>query len=269
MMDLTTIRSLSPVELRGGRFDKHLLKEYVETLALNWLVSSKWAPHLTFIGGTNLRLVRGIDRFSEDLDFDIKNLTPDMFAEMTDGLVRFLRLNGFPAEAKAKESDKTVANRRSVLFPGFLHGLGLSPFKEERFLMKVECQDQGYSYVRDMATVSHCGLFFQVPVPPLPVLCAMKLSALLTRAKGRDFYDAMFLLPQTEPDYAFLAQKHGITGKSSLRDALLAKTAEADLPNKLRDVRHLLFRSEAGEKILEFKAFVGQWSTQASPLGGT
>ena len=26
-----------------------------------------------FIGGTNLRLVKGIDRFSEDLDFDCKN----------------------------------------------------------------------------------------------------------------------------------------------------------------------------------------------------
>ncbi len=54
MMDIETIRSLAPAELRGGQFDKHLLKEYVETLTLNWLVSSKWAQHLTFIGETNL-----------------------------------------------------------------------------------------------------------------------------------------------------------------------------------------------------------------------
>lgn len=259
MMDIETIRSLAPAELRGGQFDKHLLKEYVETLALNWLVSSKWASHLTFIGGTNLRLVRGIDRFSEDLDFDVKDLKLDMFVEMTDGLVRFLKLNGLPAEAKAKESDKLSANRRSVQFPGFLHDIGLSLFKDERFLMKVECQDQKRSYVREMATVSRFGFFFQTPVPPLPVLCAMKLSALLTRAKGRDFYDAMFLLPQTEPDYAFLASSFGITDKASLKDALLVKTAQTNFPNKLRDVRHLLFRSEAGEKILDFEAFVRHW----------
>lgn len=259
MMDLETIRSLAPSELRTGRFDKSLLKEYVETLALNWLVSSKWAAHLAFIGGTNLRLVRGIDRFSEDLDFDVKSLTPAAFTEMTDGLIRYLGLNGLPAVAKARESDRLSAWRRSVQFPGLLNDLGLSPFKDERFLMKIECQDQGSPYVREMAAVSRFGLFFQTPVPPLPVLCAMKLSALLTRAKGRDFYDAMFLLPQTEPDYAFLAPRHGIVDKAALKAALLAKAAEANLPNKVRDVRHLLFRSEAGEKILEFEAFIRDW----------
>jgi predicted nucleotidyltransferase component of viral defense system len=259
MMDIETIRSLAPSELRTGRFDKHLLKEYVETLALNWLVSSKWAVHLTFIGGTNLRLVRGLDRFSEDLDFDVKGLEPAAFTEMTDGLVRFLALNGLPAVAKARESDRLSAWRRSVQFHGLLHVLGLSPFKEERFLMKVECQDQKIPYAREMAAVSRFGLFFQTPVPPLPVLCAMKLSALLTRAKGRDFYDAMFLLPQTEPDYAFLESRHGIANKSSLKTALLAKAAESNLPDKVRDVRHLLFQSEAGEKILGFEAFVRHW----------
>ncbi|MCK9626641.1 MAG: nucleotidyl transferase AbiEii/AbiGii toxin family protein [Bacteroidales bacterium] len=30
---------------------------------------------MTFIGGTNLRFVKGIDRFSEDLDFDCKDLS--------------------------------------------------------------------------------------------------------------------------------------------------------------------------------------------------
>ena len=36
----------------------------------------------------------------------------------------------------------------------------------------------------------------------------MKLSALLTRGKGRDFYDAIFLLQRTEPDYPFLSAVH-------------------------------------------------------------
>ncbi len=30
---------------------------------------------MTFIGGTNLRLAKGIDRFSEDLGFDCKPAT--------------------------------------------------------------------------------------------------------------------------------------------------------------------------------------------------
>ena len=46
----------------------------------------------------------------------------------------------------------------------------------------------------------------------------------------------MFLLPQTDPDYAFLAQKHGIADKSTLIDALLAKTAEGE-DSRLQGVR--------------------------------
>ncbi|MGE4567966.1 MAG: hypothetical protein AB7C90_02130 [Bacteroidales bacterium] len=55
--------------------------------------------------------------------------------------------------------------------------------------------------------VKRAGFFFPLPVPSDAVLCAMKLSALLTRRKGRDFDDAMFLLGLTEPDYGYLAAK--------------------------------------------------------------
>jgi hypothetical protein len=54
------------------------------------------------------------------------------------------------------------------------------------------------------------GFFFPFPVPTDQILCSMKLSAMLSRQKGRDFYDAMFLLGQTTPDYSFLAKKHNI-----------------------------------------------------------
>ena len=44
--------------------NKHILKEYIELMALNFLSTTKFVRKLTFIGGTNLRLVKGIDRFS-------------------------------------------------------------------------------------------------------------------------------------------------------------------------------------------------------------
>ena len=72
MISLESIRGFFPEELRAGQFAKHILKEYVECLALEWIARSPWAAKLTFIGGTNLRLTKDIDRFSEDLDFDCK-----------------------------------------------------------------------------------------------------------------------------------------------------------------------------------------------------
>lgn len=52
----------------------HLLKGHIELMVLDYLSHTKWMENLSFIGGTNLRLVKGIDRFSENLDFDIRGM---------------------------------------------------------------------------------------------------------------------------------------------------------------------------------------------------
>lgn len=257
MIALESIRGFFPEELRAGQFAKHILKEYVECLALEWIARSPWAAKLTFIGGTNLRLTKDIDRFSEDLDFDCKGLEPDDFVRFTDSLIAHLRRNGINAVSKERESDRLTAMRRSILFPGLLHELGLSAFREERFMMKIEAQDQGREYERVFADVRRCGFFFPVCVPTEATLCAMKLSALLTRGKGRDFYDAIFLLQRTEPDYSFLSAAHPeVTDLMSLKTALNAMSQSVNLELKRRDVEHLLFHRERAELVTRFPAFV-------------
>lgn len=56
----------------------------------DYLSSTPYIRNMVFIGGTNLRLVKGIDRFSEDLDFDCKDFSNEEFMEMTHGIVQFL-----------------------------------------------------------------------------------------------------------------------------------------------------------------------------------
>ena len=48
MISLESIRGFFPEELRAGQFAKHILKEYVEWLALEWIARSPWAAKLTF-----------------------------------------------------------------------------------------------------------------------------------------------------------------------------------------------------------------------------
>ena len=38
--------------------------------------------------------MKGIDQFSEDLDFDCKDLSKEEFIEVTDGVIRFLERSG-------------------------------------------------------------------------------------------------------------------------------------------------------------------------------
>ena len=257
MIPLDSVRAFFPAELRAPAFARHVLKEYVECLALDWIARSAWARQIAFIGGTCLRLAMDIDRFSEDLDFDCKDMDADSFRAFTDGLVAHLANNGLPAQTRDREHSGLNAFRRSIVFPGLLHELGLSAFREERFLMKVEAQDQGVPYGREAATIRRCGFFFPVPVPPEPVLCAMKLSALLSRGKGRDFYDAAFLLQRTRPDYAFLSRRHpGVRDAASLKASLAEKTAGVDLALKRRDVEHLLFHREKAAIVERFGDFV-------------
>ena len=84
----------------------------------------------------------------------------------------------------------------------------------------------------------------------------MKLSALLSRAKGRDFYDTMFLMQQTKPSYEFLAERTGISSAEELKTVLLEKTKTTNLNIKKRDFEHLLFDVHASEKILNFSEFI-------------
>ena len=253
MIDLTYIRGFYPPQIaNNANFQKHLLKEYIELLAMEWLAQSAYSDKLTFIGGTNLRLIHSIDRFSEDLDFDCKNLSQEDFIRMTDGLIRYLSLQGLQVEARDKENTKLSAFRRNVYFPELLFSLQLTGHREERFLMKIEAQDQGIAYSREMATISRLGFYFPVPVPPISVLLSMKLSALLTRQKGRDFYDVLFLWQRTKPDYAFLAQSHGIENEEQLHARLQELIAKTDMKMKQRDFEHLLLEPRKSEQILHF-----------------
>lgn len=107
-----------------------------------------------------------------------------------------------------------------------------------------------------MATFSSCGFFISFPVPPDDVLCAMKLSALLSRAKGRDFYDSLFLLSQTKPNYDFLTKKQNIHNLTELKAKLIETIEKIDLQHKSKDFEHLLFNKGNKDKILMFSEYI-------------
>jgi predicted nucleotidyltransferase component of viral defense system len=93
-------------------------------------------------------------------------------------------------------------------------------------------------------------------VPPNGVLCSMKIAAMFARAKGRDFYDSMFLLSQTNPDYDFLAKRSEVGNLQELKKRTIELLKTTDLNVKKRDFEHLLFNKTNSEKILHFGEFM-------------
>ncbi len=257
MIQLETLRRFFPLQIReNALYDKYILKEYLQLLILDYLSTTPYIRKITLIGGACLRLVKDIDRFSEDLDFDCKNLNKDEFIEMTDNVIRFLQLNGFHVESKDPVGEKLQAFRKSIYFPGFLFDLGLTGHREERFLIKVEIQDQFVNYKPVLSNIKGCGFFFPMPVPPDGILCAMKVAAMLNRQKGRDFYDVMFLMGQTLPDYSFLAARCGISSLEKLKQATEKILKTVDLKKKMKDFEHLLFYKNNSNRILRVGEFI-------------
>lgn len=255
MIDIQSIKEFFPPAMRDNiEYQKLMVKEYIQCQILEYLSNTKYMTKLSFIGGTNLRIIKHIDRFSEDLDFDCKNMSREEFLVMTDGVIRYLTNLGYIVEPKEREHDELKIFRRSIYFPQLVFSLILSGYRNSRFLIKIEKQDQEVPYKTIPAFVQSCGFYF--PVPPDDILCAMKLSALLNRSKGRDFYDVMFLLAQTKPNYGYLATKVGIHNEEELKDAISRCLSKIDLTSKQQDVKHLLFTSQKSEMILHFASFV-------------
>jgi predicted nucleotidyltransferase component of viral defense system len=256
MIQVEAIKNFFPAQVRHNTlFYKYMVKEYIQLMILDHLSATPYIRKITFIGGTSIRLIKGIDRFSEDLDFDCKEFSNDEFMEMTNGILRFLQRSGFRVSARDKNLEKLVAFRRNIHFPEFLFDLGLTGHREERFLIKVESQDQLVNYKPEIVNIKGCGFFFPMPVPPDGVLCAMKVSAMLNRQKGRDFYDAMFLLSQVLPDFTFLAKRSGIADLHALKQAAKDVILSIDINRKMRDFEHLLFNKKNSAKILRAGEF--------------
>lgn len=257
MIHIETIRNYYPAYIReNSLLDKFIIKEYIQLMILDYLSTTPFIRKLTFIGGTCLRLAKGIDRFSEDLDFDCKDLERDEFLEMTDGVLRFLQLNGLNVIIKDRESKKLSAFRRSYYFPGFLFDMGMTGHRDERFMLKIESEDQLVLYDPVLINIKGCGFFFPMPVPPDSILCSMKITAMLNRQKGRDFYDVMFLLGQTKPDYTFLEARSGISDLTELKSATEKVLGKVDLNKKTRDFEHLLFDKSRSRIILRVGEFI-------------
>lgn len=257
MIQIEQIKNYFPAQIRENSiFDKHILKEYLQLMILDYLSSTPYIRKMTFIGGTNLRLVKGIDRFSEDLDFDCKDLSKEEFIEMTNGVILFLERSGLRVEARDKDNPKLTAFRRNIHFPELLFDLGLSGHKEERILIKIESQDQRVIYEPVITNIKGCGFFFPFPVPSDGVLCSMKIAAMLARSKGRDFYDLMFLLAQASPDYDFLSKRCGVNNLQEFKEVTYELIKTVDLKKKQKDFEHLLFNKVNSEKILQFEDFI-------------
>ena len=260
-----------------GRYDcvtlqdhENALKEIMQEIALLGLWRSKFFEHAAFYGGTALRILYGLDRFSEDLDFSL--LKPQKDFSLRPYLKAIgAELNGMGFSVSVAEKVKNVKTSIESAFikAGTKEHLlkitvpeGTSDRIQKNKLMTVKFEvdtDPPGGFQTESKTLLQ-PIPFSVNTFKAPDLFAGKLHALLQRnwtgrVKGRDYYDFVWYVSRGIPVRLShleqrLRQSGGWTIKKQMRqsdllDLLQEKLAELDVNAAKKGVSPFLRDSSA------------------------
>jgi len=189
------------------------LKEVIQSICLLGLWRAKFFEHAAFYGGTALRLLYGLDRFSEDLDFSLLSPMPNFrLQSYFQALRRELEAFGFEAEITEKEKTDSPIAAAFIKSNTRVHRLriGLSERLARQApanqLLKVKFEldtDPPAGFATEIRYILH-PVPFSVRVYSPGDLFAGKMHAVLFRkwggrVKGRDWYDLVWLTGQETP----------------------------------------------------------------------
>lgn len=181
--------------IQDSNLARCIVREYLQARTLGHLQENGVFVDWAFVGGTALRFLYAMPRFSEDLDFSLKEPnTESRFVDYLKKIKAGFLAEDYAIDVKAKTA-KTV-QAAFIKFSALLYELGLSPHPSETISIKVEIDTHPPVGARLETSIirKHCLLNLQHY--DKGSLLAGKLHALLTRryTKGRDIYDLMWYL---------------------------------------------------------------------------
>ena len=180
-------------------------RELIQLLCLKILDEKKYFERLAFTGGTALRIIFTMRRFSEDIDFSLVKKRGYSFWRMNDDLLKGLQAVGLEAESKPK-AEKAV-HSAMLKFSGLLKEIGLSPFEGQKLSIKLEVDTNPPKGGRVQSRIIQKSYVFSVAHFDLPSMFAAKLHACFYRKylKGRDLYDFIWYMGnKVKPNFTLL-----------------------------------------------------------------
>ena len=238
-------------------FERSVLREYLQYKILDIIFKNKIGNKLSFLGGTAIKICHGSLRFSEDLDFDNFNLGQDEFSGLSVIIKKELSYEGYAVETRNVFKG---AFRCFIKIPGILFDSKLSYMEGEKILIQVDTAPQGFKYEPYNFLLNKFEVFRKIKVTPVDIILSQKAAAIFgrKRAKGRDFYDLIYLMGMAEFNFDYLNFKFGIKNKAELKDELLKKTKNFNFKELARDCSPFLINSDDSERILSFREYVSQ-----------
>jgi len=228
----------------------NIMREYLQAYILRIMHDEGVFRSTAFLGGTALRFLHGLPRFSEGMDFSAAQKNGIDFVAMLKKVKQELSLAGY--DVSVTYNEKKTVQSASVKFAGLLFEAGISPMKSQKFSVKVEIDtNPPAGAVLETAVVNK---YFPIAFLSydIPSLFAGKLHALLSReyVKGRDYFDLGWYLSRWKnisPNIDFLCEalkqtkwKGPLPTGSSWRPMAHTVVASADWKKITEDVAAFL-----------------------------
>lgn len=190
------------------------LREIVQKIILLGLWRSKFFEHAAFYGGTSLRILYGLNRYSEDLDFSLLQVNSEFSLRKYNAAIETeLQSFGFGVTIINKEKKQNSSIESALLQLGAKqqliavlapeHFSSIIP-KEQKMTIKMEVDTKPPLNFETEQKVLLSPISFFVHTFQKPDLFATKIHAILcrtwgTRVKGRDWYDMVWYVGQKIP----------------------------------------------------------------------
>ena len=266
---------LSSYDVRSVEESLRALREIMQEIALLGLWRSKFFEKGAFYGGTALRVLYGLDRFSEDLDFTLlgKNEGFDL-ADHSEALKRELASFGFSVEIESRAKPAGAAIQSAFLKADTRTQMITVEFDDA--LIRQVNRNRVLKIRLEVDTDPPAGFTTEIryllrPVPfavktlSLPDLFAGKMHAVLcrewkSRAKGRDWYDLVwFAAYHPELRLGHLEQRMRQTGHWAGPAALTEADLQSLMARRIDKVDIDQIRGEV-EPFVKDPAVLAVWS---------
>ncbi|OIN98064.1 hypothetical protein AUJ66_01610 [Candidatus Desantisbacteria bacterium CG1_02_38_46] len=224
------------------------LRECIQLLILKIVYEGGFFKSISFIGGTALRVIYDLRRFSEDMDFSLTSKN----SYSTEGLVSYLdrQLELFNMKAEVSKKIEKNVHKIDCKFGGILFDTGISSFESQKLFIRLDVDTNPPAGWRTEISLVNKLFMFTLSHFDLPSLYACKLHACFFRryTKGRDFYDLLwFLGKKIKPNFTVLnnaiiqTEKKPVSiNESNFPRFLAERLSGVDFKNVRNDVERFL-----------------------------
>lgn len=176
-----------------------IIREYLQVLMLRQIYYSGYSGDYYFTGGTSLRLIDGIKRFSEDLDFYSAIATKREFTELTRLVTSGVSRYGIDSEYSiTKRGNLFTAN---IYFGNIEKYYGINMRKKSGLMIKIESAVPGWEITGSQEAIIGYGETFALNCLEQSILLADKIDALHKKPRARHIFDIIHLLTKgVQPD---------------------------------------------------------------------